>query len=67
MTRGEREKLCEIMGFLWAKSEDALCAGYAESLGDMLAADERENLMGRENEIHHVTLNYIAEGKVDET
>ena len=67
MTRGEREKLCEIMGFLWAKSEDALCAGYAESLGDMLAADERENLMGRENETRHVTLNYYAEGKVDET
>lgn len=43
MTRGEREKLSEIMGYLWARSDnDALCAGYAEAIGDMLAEDEKK-------------------------
>ena len=47
MTRGEREKLSEIMGYLWAKSDnDALCAGYAEAIGDMLADDEKRGLVG---------------------
>ena len=47
MTRGEREKLSEIMGYLWAKSDnDALCAGYAEAIGDMLADDEKRGLLG---------------------
>lgn len=47
MTRGEREKLSEIMGYLWAKSDnDALCAGYAEALGDLLADDENRGLLG---------------------
>lgn len=41
MTRNQREKLNEIMGYLWAKSDDALCAGYAEDLGNMLADDEK--------------------------
>ena len=42
MTRVQREKLCEIMGYLWAKSDDVLCAGYAEDLGNMLADDEKK-------------------------
>lgn len=46
MTRGQREKLCEIMGYLWAKSDDALCAGYAEALGNMLEADEKRGALG---------------------
>lgn len=46
MTRGQREKLCEIMGYLWAKSDDALCAGYAEDLGNMLAEDEKVGALG---------------------
>lgn len=51
MTRGEREKLSEIMGYLWAKSDnDALCAGYAEALGDMLAEDEKK---GTKQEASH--------------
>lgn len=41
MTRGEREKLCEIMGYLWAKSDDDLCGIYAEDLSNMLAEDEQ--------------------------
>ncbi len=47
MTRGQREKLCEIMGYLWAKADekpdDALTAGYAEAIGEMLAEDEKEH------------------------
>ena len=46
MTRGQREKLNEIMGYLWAKSDDALCAGYAEDLGNMLAEDEKLGALG---------------------
>lgn len=46
MTRGQREKLSEIMGYLWAKSDDALCAGYAEDLGNMLADDEKRGALG---------------------
>ena len=46
MKRGQREKLCEIMGYLWAKSDDALCAGYAEDLGNMLADDEKLGALG---------------------
>ena len=46
MTREQREKLCEIMGYLWAKADenldDALTAGYAEAIGEMLADDEVE-------------------------
>ena len=46
MTRGQREKLNEIMGYLWAKSDDTLCAGYAEDLGNMLAEDEKVGALG---------------------
>ena len=46
MTRGQREKLNEIMGYLWAKSDDALCAGYAEDLSNMLADDEKLGALG---------------------
>ena len=52
MTREEREKLCEIMGYLWAKSDDALCAGYAEELGNMLAEDEREHWLPEPKEVY---------------
>lgn len=49
MTRGEREKLSEIMGYLWAKSDnDALCAGYAEAIGDMLADDEKRGVLSND-------------------
>lgn len=47
MTREEREKLCEIMGYLWAKSEDTFCAVYAEDLSDMLAKDEKKGAFRR--------------------
>lgn len=53
MTREQREKLCEIMGYLWAKSDDALCAGYAEEIGDMLAEDDNvsaQEAKGESNE-----------------
>ena len=48
MTRGQREKLNEIMGFMWAKSDDALYASYAEAIADMLAEDEKAE---RKNEV----------------
>mgnify|MGYP003448248079 FL=1 len=51
MTRGQREKLSEIMGYLWAKSDDALCAGYAEEIGNMLAEDEREHWLPEPKEV----------------
>jgi len=38
MTRGQREKLSEIMGYLWAKSDDSLCAGqYLQAVIVVLA------------------------------
>lgn len=43
MTRGQREKLSEIMGFLWSKSDDALCATYAVAINKMLTDDEKEH------------------------
>ena len=51
MTRSQREKLSEIMGYLWAKSDDALCAGYAEAIGEMLAEDEKEHWLPDPKEV----------------
>ena len=53
MTRDQREKLCEIMGYLWAKADermdDALAAGYAEAIGELLAEDEKQSGEGNGN------------------
>ena len=47
MTRTQREKLCEIMGYLWAKADehrdDTLIAGYAEDIANLLAEDEKQS------------------------
>lgn len=45
MTQEQREKLSEIMGFLWAKSDDTLCAEYAEELANMLDKDAKKLTM----------------------
>ena len=67
MTRVERERLSEIMGYLWAKSDnDALCAGYAEAIGDLLAEDEKRGLVDNNPYVVTIPLSKDEVDKHDE-